>query len=65
MSGPPVEATTNPCLSCNRYSMVMSPFGSMAIELTDDTVVTNLTSPMFSEKFVDTVMSERKTAGVV
>lgn len=65
ISGPPAEATTNPCLSCNRYSTVMSPFGSRETELMDDTVATNLTSPVLSEKEVVTVMSERKITGVV
>ena len=64
-SGPPAEATTNPCLSCSRYSMVISNFGSCAIKLLEDTVATKFTAPMFPEKLVVTVMSERKTAGVV
>ena len=38
---------------------MMSPFGSIAIVLMDDTVARNLTSPTLSEKDVVTVMSER------
>ena len=59
ISGPPAEATTNPDLSYRRYSTVISPFGSMAIVLIDDTVARTLTSPTLSEKFVVTVISER------
>ena len=44
---------------------MISNFGSCDIDLTDDTVATNCTSPMFPEKLVVMVMSDKKTAGVV